>query len=141
MTMKCPRCKSKEVIPFQYGLPGETMLKEAREGKIRLGGCVIFELSDDWHCKKCKFEWYDISKKRFNSDDSTGNDYSKGEGELYEQDMANREKWRKALYDGVDADGPSYPVMAIMNNGCLKICGDVNDVFDAERDGVKWMFR
>jgi len=55
----CPECKSGEVIPFLYGLPGKNsgIMKEREEGKIALGGCIIYRNSPIWHCKKCGYSW------------------------------------------------------------------------------------
>ena len=35
----CPKCSSvKDVIPIEYGLPGDEMMEDGRSGKICLGG-------------------------------------------------------------------------------------------------------
>ncbi len=43
----CPVCKKQDkVIPIIYGLPSPGLVKEAKEGKVRLGGCqVLFNIS------------------------------------------------------------------------------------------------
>ena len=53
----CPSCKSKKVIPVIYGLPGNELMKEAEEGKVALGGCVINGNESMWHCIECGDEW------------------------------------------------------------------------------------
>ena len=53
----CPSCKSKNVVPIEYGLPGFKMEEEAMKGKIHLGGCMIEEDSPDFHCNDCGREW------------------------------------------------------------------------------------
>ena len=54
----CPKCLSKDsVIPIRYGMPGIEMQNEYHEGKIKLGGCMVYEESPNYHCKDCKYEW------------------------------------------------------------------------------------
>ncbi len=54
---KCPKCKSNNVVPIIYGKPGKEMMKNVKEGKIVLGGCIIKPFSKKWHCKECKNKW------------------------------------------------------------------------------------
>jgi len=62
---KCPRCESTEVIPIIYGLPAdrEKAMKADREGKIRLGGCIVGEESPNFTCKSCGKEWLTLHLK------------------------------------------------------------------------------
>lgn len=53
----CPNCGSTDTVPIIYGLPAEEAFEEEREGKVVLGGCIIFENSPKWHCKSCGYEW------------------------------------------------------------------------------------
>ncbi len=54
----CPKCSSvKDVIPIEYGLPGDEMMEEGRTGKVRLGGCIIMDDNPEWYCKACRYEW------------------------------------------------------------------------------------
>ena len=53
----CPSCKSNNVVPIAYGLPGFKMQEEAIQGKIHLGGCVIEEDAPDFHCNDCERDW------------------------------------------------------------------------------------
>lgn len=54
----CPKCSSvKDVIPIEYGLPGDEMMEEEKTGKIRLGGCCVTDDNPEWHCKACRYEW------------------------------------------------------------------------------------
>ena len=54
----CPKCSSvKDVIPIEYGYPGEEMMEEEKTGKIRLGGCCIADDNPEWYCKACQYEW------------------------------------------------------------------------------------
>jgi hypothetical protein len=52
----CPTCGSTDIGPVLYGFPGPEMWSASREGRIRLGGCVIgpqADWSDDWFCRSC----------------------------------------------------------------------------------------
>jgi len=53
----CPNCGSKDVIPIVYGYPPEELGREAKEGKVHLGGCGIYESNPQNYCKKCETEW------------------------------------------------------------------------------------
>ena len=54
----CPKCSNvKDVIPIEYGYPGEGMMEEEKTGKIRLGGCIIMDDNPEWYCKACRYEW------------------------------------------------------------------------------------
>jgi hypothetical protein len=38
----CPVCHKKDqVIPIRYGKPNKELMQRAKEGKVRLGGCVM----------------------------------------------------------------------------------------------------
>ena len=49
----CPKCKSAaQVVPIAYGRPGPSLIEEAKQGKVHLGGCSP---SDEGHyCNACK---------------------------------------------------------------------------------------
>lgn len=54
----CPKCKSKFVLPIVYDYT-ESIMKEAKEGKL-----IIAEYKKDgenpqWHCSMCRNEWSD----------------------------------------------------------------------------------
>jgi hypothetical protein len=53
----CPLCQSNRVLPIVYGLPGPELLESAREGRVHLGGCVVYRENPEWHCRKCGYEW------------------------------------------------------------------------------------
>lgn len=59
----CPKCKSKQVIPIQYGLPTLEQVQMARKGKLKDGGCEVEMGSPDWHCKNCRHEWTAAPKR------------------------------------------------------------------------------
>ncbi len=54
---QCPECKSKNVIPIAYGMPGPDMIKKSDNGEIMLGGCSITTDDDDRYCKECNNKW------------------------------------------------------------------------------------
>lgn len=55
---KCPKCKSNEnVIKIVYGTPDFEILRADKEGKIRSGGCIVYDNSPNWYCKKCDYEF------------------------------------------------------------------------------------
>ncbi|MBI1883479.1 MAG: hypothetical protein HYS08_04645 [Chlamydiae bacterium] len=54
----CPVCGSSEnVVRIVYGYPSEKLMKEADEGKVKLGGCVIGGADPRFYCKKCDKNW------------------------------------------------------------------------------------
>ena len=54
----CPICKqAKYLIPIQYGLPSPRISKKAKERKVILGGCFIYDWNPVWHCTKDEFEF------------------------------------------------------------------------------------
>lgn len=54
---KCPKCGSKNSLKIIYGLPGIKLVMEEAEGKVKLGGCCIFENSPEYYCTECENEW------------------------------------------------------------------------------------
>ena len=75
MKVKCPKCGSRNVCEFLYGLPTREAFELAEQGKLILAGCeiVMDDLSQpDYGCLDCKYEWApellpasDIIKIRF----------------------------------------------------------------------------
>ena len=54
----CPICNKKdETIPIVYGYPGKKLTKDAKKGKVILGGCVISGCDPRWYCKRDKKEF------------------------------------------------------------------------------------
>jgi hypothetical protein len=47
----CPDC-GRPGIPIMYGDPGREMIAAAQEGRIALGGCVIYDGQPTWTCSK-----------------------------------------------------------------------------------------
>lgn len=54
---KCPRCRSTDVVPICYGLPGPEAVEASGRGEIVLGGCVVIEGSPEWQCRRCGARW------------------------------------------------------------------------------------
>lgn len=54
---KCPSCQSEDVVRIIYGLPNEEAIREAMEGLIALGGCLVDDDNPKWKCKACEQEW------------------------------------------------------------------------------------
>ena len=61
---KCPKCGSKNIAKYMYGLPlfSDELLKDIDNGKIKLGGCIVMEDAPKYHCNDCKedfgcFRW------------------------------------------------------------------------------------
>lgn len=53
----CPRCRSIDIIPIQYGLPSGDMKEKHDKGQVKIGGCVVGEDSPRWYCKDCDYEF------------------------------------------------------------------------------------
>ena len=49
----CPRCRSKNIIPIQYGFPSSEMVEQRKKGVVKTGGCVVGDDSPRWYCKDC----------------------------------------------------------------------------------------
>ena len=53
---QCPLClEVKNITPIVYGLPSKTMMREAKKGRISLGGCIVTENQPEFYCKKDDF--------------------------------------------------------------------------------------
>lgn len=53
----CPKCGSKNIIPIVYGYPSYEAMKAEKEGKIKLGGCIVEFYANDKYCNNCGYEW------------------------------------------------------------------------------------
>ena len=47
----CPRGHSNMIIPIIYGMPDNTLIRRAKNGKVFLGGCLVSYCDPKWHCK------------------------------------------------------------------------------------------
>ncbi len=54
--IKCPRCGSINTARILYGYPlmDEKLKAKIESGKVRLGGCEIWDFNDDRYCNNCK---------------------------------------------------------------------------------------
>ena len=50
----CPNCNSASVVPIMYGLPGAEAGKLQEEGKLKLGGCIVWDENPGWYCNDCE---------------------------------------------------------------------------------------
>ena len=62
---KCPKCGSKNIGRYMYGLPvfSDELLKEVDSGKIILGGCCIMDDAPKYHCNACNEDFGYIREK------------------------------------------------------------------------------
>jgi hypothetical protein len=60
----CPKCKSKNLAKFLYGLPlfNKALEKGLERKKTILGGCSTDWNSPDWRCNDCGHRWQNDSK-------------------------------------------------------------------------------
>lgn len=65
MKTKCPRCQSDNFIDFVYGYPSQRLQKDALEGKVKLGGCIIDLENPIYSCKTCDHQFGGYKKNRF----------------------------------------------------------------------------
>ena len=55
----CPKCSTaKDVVPIEYGYPGEDLWEHEQSGKVRLGGCMVMDGDPEWFCNACRYEWH-----------------------------------------------------------------------------------
>jgi hypothetical protein len=54
----CPICHKKDkVVPIVYGLPRKKIMKKAKKGKLKLGGCMASDCDPYWYCKRDEKEF------------------------------------------------------------------------------------
>ena len=55
---KCPKCKSRNVVPIQYGyIVDPDAVERIEKGELVTGGCCIDEDSPKWQCRDCRKEF------------------------------------------------------------------------------------
>ena len=54
---QCPACGGLKVVPIVYGYPSEELEREAKRGKVVLGGCLIGPDDRKWACRTCDHSW------------------------------------------------------------------------------------
>lgn len=57
MYKQCPHCGSRSSIKIVYGYPSPELFNEAEAGKVKLGGCCIYQGSPEYFCKECEHGW------------------------------------------------------------------------------------
>lgn len=55
--IKCPKCKSKNIIEISYGYPTKEGMVLEEQGKIKLGGCCVSSKNPTHYCEDCKKEF------------------------------------------------------------------------------------
>lgn len=53
----CPKCGARDSIPISYGYPGPEMMEASKDGRIELGGCVIYPDQPNRACRACHHRW------------------------------------------------------------------------------------
>jgi len=53
----CPACGSRSVVPIVYGFPASKLAKDAKNGRIVLGGCSVSEGDPTQTCLDCDHHW------------------------------------------------------------------------------------
>jgi hypothetical protein len=56
----CPACGSEALLPMVWGYPAAELEQQEREGKVVLGGDLVYgdERDPRWHCGGCQHRWY-----------------------------------------------------------------------------------
>ena len=53
----CPQCGSEQIVPIVYGYPGPGLQKEAEQGEVELGGCMVTGNDSNRVCRECGHRW------------------------------------------------------------------------------------
>lgn len=53
----CIKCGSKNTAKIVYGYPSNELILQAKAGKVKLGGCCIFDEQPEYFCEDCQHEW------------------------------------------------------------------------------------
>lgn len=66
----CPSCGSARVAEIIYGLPAldKKVEKDIQEGRIVLGGCLVWDDMPRWCCLDCKLNVYNDMEGCITSD-------------------------------------------------------------------------
>ena len=54
---KCPRCTSRNVGRWEFGLAPSVPEEEIKSGRVHLGGCIVYEDAPQYHCNDCGYDW------------------------------------------------------------------------------------
>ena len=55
--VRCPKCKSKDIVPISYGYPTDETMDKADRGEVVIGGCCIGPSSPRQSCRQCGARW------------------------------------------------------------------------------------
>jgi hypothetical protein len=63
---KCPQCGSAKIADILYGHPASTLelYNLLEDGKITLGGCIMWGDDPKWKCTECEVDIYKETDKR-----------------------------------------------------------------------------
>ncbi len=54
---ECPQGHKDNIIPIVYGLAGKKLMKMAKKGEVKLGGCMVYGCDPIWYCKIHKIDF------------------------------------------------------------------------------------
>ena len=54
---ECPRCTSRNVGRWEFGLAPSVPEEEIKSGRVHLGGCIVYEDAPQYHCNDCGYDW------------------------------------------------------------------------------------
>ena len=54
---KCPRCSSRNIGRWEFGLAPSVPEEEIKSGRVHVGGCVVYEDAPQYHCNDCGYDW------------------------------------------------------------------------------------
>ncbi len=75
----CPACGGGRVVDILYGLPADqSVLDQAADGKIVLGGCVMSGFAPKWQCIDCEAPIYCSQDDEEEYEDEGGYDDARG---------------------------------------------------------------
>ncbi len=61
--VRCPLCRSDEVVPIRYGRPDEGLREQARRGEIVLGGTEAARDRPSRACRSCGWRWREEGRR------------------------------------------------------------------------------
>ena len=54
MRIECPYCNSTKTIPIVYGMPSYKIFEKEKQGKLKIGGCMVELDQPTRYCNHCK---------------------------------------------------------------------------------------
>jgi len=58
-------CKNVKLVEIVYGFATETLFKQEKAGRIKIGGCVVVPGCPDLYCPGCGNAWNSKSGQKF----------------------------------------------------------------------------